>query len=182
MPDCGAEWIHTGGQGAEPMTAEKTVSFLIALTVASDAPGVWSIRGGFSDGSTMRLATVGEGGDDPRNAETLMATAQALASALRFLHRRFEVAELGIEGRTAQVSIDYDPEADDPAVSYRAVVLRHGRRSERFGTGDPARDWRDMRARSREVAEILMHAPECGAFAADAGGWRMDPAEGLVRE
>ena len=37
-----------------------------------------------------------------------------LSLCLRLLHRRFEVAELGIEGRVAHASIDYDPEAKVP--------------------------------------------------------------------
>jgi hypothetical protein len=163
------------------MAARKRHAALTAMTVVRDAPGVWSVRGTFDDGLTCRLATLGEGPSDPRGEALIQASAGAAASSLWLLHRRLVIEQLGISGRVAYAAIEFDDDADASAQGgYGAVTLRTGRRVERFSSGCPGTDWAAMKARSREVAEILLHTPSCEAFAAGDAGWTLDASDALV--
>ena len=159
-----------------PVAEKRRHAALVDMTVVRDAPGVWSVRGNFSDGTSARLAVVGEGTSDPRGEALVQASAGAAASALWLLHRRLAIEQLGIAGRVAHASIEFDP-ADG---GYGAVTLRAGRRNERFASGNPGADWAAMKQRSREVAEVLLHSPACEAFTEANPAWCFDAADALV--
>ncbi len=162
------------------MDASRGLARVRVLEVLREAAGRWAIRGTFADGASLVLARVGEGSADPRDEEALRATAECLASTLRLLHRRAEVEELGIGGRVGHASVDFDPGAPDARAAYRAVVLQQGRRTLRFASGDPGRDWSEMKDRARSLAEILLRAPSVDDFAARFPGWELDGETDLV--
>lgn len=160
---------------------KPTPDYLESVSIRRDEPGRVSVLGHFETRGEVVLARLGEGIDDFRIEETLLASADAVAEVLEAGHLRGWIQGIGRDGSVAVLAIDYNENDCNVATSYKGIdLIEKGKNGVRFFTGAPDVDWKAARAAARRDFANVLQSSSINHFCNHVSGFRFDEGGNLV--